>query len=197
MGAAVDIFRAHWVGSAALPVGAVAGNGSLGQGRDALLELLGELLAESFGLGKVALVRAAGGDLAGQRMLADAGCCRDDGKALFGHQVLHLDQAVVIGAVAVDSNDDARGVLAADMLLQILPLQQRHHAAIDRRAGQDQLVRAKGDVRTAVLRQGEVIFLHRQADALGDGAQIFLGGFGGAEIDKRNTVYHFLYLLRC
>lgn len=58
-GCSVDIFRAHWVGSAALPVGTVAGDGSLGQGRDALLELLSELFAESFGLGKVALVRAA------------------------------------------------------------------------------------------------------------------------------------------
>ena len=154
------------------------------------MELFCQLSAESLRLGEVLLVRTAGRNLGGEGMFPDAGRSGGDHKALCGHQVLHLRQTVIVVAVAVDCNDRTAGPVSCDVLLKILPHQQRHHTAVHRRADQDKILRPKVIVPTAVLRKGKVDLLHLPAHPAGDGAKAALGCFGTAEIQQCNRSFH-------
>ena len=127
-------------------------------------------------------------------MFPDAGCGCGHHKAVFLHQILHLHQAVIKVAVAVNGGKDAGSLFTGDILRKIFPHQQRHDPSVDRRTDNDQLVRSKVQLAAAGVGQGEVVLLHRDVKRLcqrsADGTHRPLSSFGAAEINQRYLFEH-------
>ncbi len=89
---------------------------------------------------KILFVGASRRDGVHDIMLGDKGRRRDDPETTLFEEIPQLEQGVVVVAVSVDGDDHRRSFVSVEVL-QALCRRCRYASAVDRHAGQQQLVR--------------------------------------------------------